>query len=642
MKSIKTKLIVSILSLVIVSSLVIVGAGMLKAIGFTNEIIKHQVEDKLQSANNMLALYLYEQFGDLTRNNAGKLIGRNGQAIDGRTDYIDELSEKMNVVATVYVKKDDRFVAMLTTIKDENGQRAVEAELDASESAYKEIANGNRYLGDTVITGKNYMASYTPLSDKNGQIIGIYFVGVQTEEVDAILQQGMTSTIESVALVVGIILLATCAVAYYMAAAMARPIRKLTRAAQEVADGNFDVEISVRAKDEIGRLASAFQLTTRQLVHYQGYIDEISDALLSIARGDLTVTLQKDYDGQFKKLKDNLEALLANLNLTLQQINQAAYQVDSGASQVAGGAQSLSQGTTEQASSLEVLSSSISEVNEKIRHSAQNAEEARAMTQATGAELMGSNEQMKRMTDAMELITRKSKEISKVIKIIEDIAFQTNILALNAAVEAARAGAAGKGFSVVADEVRNLAGKSAEAAKGTTELIAETNRAVEGGSRIAERTAESLRKSAEMAQQVVTLIDVIAQAAQEEATHVEQINGGVGHISAVVQANAAAAEQSAAASQELSSQSYLLRELTARFRLRSVDEAYAAALLKMVQHETKVPNAYEVLLPLEETEPCEEAEPCEEPAQVEEAEDCAQCMQQEELVATEKTMVEAE
>ncbi|WMJ82943.1 methyl-accepting chemotaxis protein [Oscillospiraceae bacterium LTW-04] len=410
------------------------------------------------------------------------------------------------------------------------------------------------------------IAGYAPI--ENTPWIMVF--GVEKNDIlsGARLLQGILVGISIGAVLIGA--LAT----YFVSSSITNPIKKVTVAAQQIADGNFDVSLSVNSKDEVGQLANAFNFTIDRLVNYQGYIDEISDALHHVSNGNLKVELQREYAGQFKKLKDSMMALLANLNSTILQINQSSEQVHSGAEQVANASQALSQGATEQASSIEELSASITEVTEQIRKNAENAKLAHEKANFAGNEMRDSNEQMREMMAAMEQITFKSSEISKIIKIIEDIAFQTNILALNAAVEAARAGAAGKGFAVVADEVRSLAGKSAEAAKNTTGLIEETIKAVDNGSQIAGKTAASLDKSAQVTVDAVTLIDEIALASQEQATAIVQINQGIEQISTVVQTNAATAEESAAASEELSGQANILQELISKFILSETDHTF--------------------------------------------------------------------
>lgn len=542
--------------------------GLFQSFNITNRIIETLVEERLTSTNNMLKTYLDEQFGSLSLNTRGELIDKNNQSISGNFQYIDQLSQDMDVVATVFAKKDDKYIRVLTNIKDDKGERAVGTELDTSGQAYKEISSGNVYFGEADILGTEYETVYAPIYDSNKQIIGIYFVGIPIESVNNILNEGIASTVRTVVLLTIFILLVTAIITFFVSTGIVKPIKKVTEAAQQIADGHFDIELSIRSKDEVGQLAKAFNLTVERLVNYQGYIDEVSDALLSISNGDLTVAAKREYVGQFKKLKDNMQALLVNLNSTLIQINESATQVDSGAEQVANGAQALSQGATEQASSIEELSASIAEVAEQIRKNAENAKSAHDKAEFAEQELLSSNGQMKDMISAMDKITLKSSEISKIIKIIDDIAFQTNILALNAAVEAARAGAAGKGFAVVADEVRNLAGKSAEAAKNTTVLIEETIEAVENGSQIANKTADTLDRSAEITKEAVSLIDEMANLSQEQATAIIQINLGIDQISSVVQTNAATAEESAAASEELSGQSNMLKDLISEFRLR--------------------------------------------------------------------------
>ena len=414
--------------------------------------------------------------------------------------------------------------------------------------------------GEYRYEGKDYITAFSPVKDTSW----IMAVSVEAEEISEEVQ-GMRNLLIGACVIA---VLAGTVIIYIVSHRMTKPIKAVTSAAKEIADGSFDVQLSVASKDEVGQLSQAFNLTIDRLVDYQGYIDEISDALNLISNGNLLVDLKKDYVGQFKKLKDNMTALVQSLNSTLLQISQAADQVSDGSDQVANSAQALSQGATQQASSVEELSASIAEIAGQIKQNADNAELVSQKAASAGRELKNSDEQMREMIRAMERITLKSSEISKIIKAIDDIAFQTNILALNAAVEAARAGESGKGFAVVADEVRNLAGKSAEAAKNTTVLIEETLAAVGKGSDIAGKTAKALSESAGTTSEVVFLIDKIAKATGDQAIAIEQVNQGVDQISAVVQNNAATAEESAAASEELSGQSNLLKELISNFKLK--------------------------------------------------------------------------
>lgn len=427
----------------------------------------------------------------------------------------------------------------------------------------KKMTSRTAGSGEYTYNGVTKIAGYAPIENTPWIVI----FGVEKSDIlsGARFLQNTLIIISIIAVMIGAL------ITYFVSSSIAKPIKKVTAAAQEIAQGQFDVTLSVKSKDEIGRLAEAFNLTLVRLTNYQEYIDEISDALHDVSNGNLKVELRREYVGQFKKLKDHMQNLLSNLNSTLLQISQSAEQVDSGADQVANGAQALSQGATEQASSIEELSASIAEVTEQIRKNAENTKAAHDKANFAESEMHVSNEQMHEMMTAMEQITFKSSEISKIIKIIDDIAFQTNILALNAAVEAARAGSAGKGFAVVAEEVRNLAGKSSEAAKNTTLLIEETINAVENGSQITIKTATSLDKSANATMDAVALIDEIEKASQEQATAIIQISQGIDQISSVVQTNAATAEESAAASEELSGQANILQDLIAKFELKEND-----------------------------------------------------------------------
>ncbi len=501
-------------------------------------------------------------------------VYKNGQIIgvlygrkDGQTmsDIVSEVSYKktgyayaVNTEGTAVGDKNRDLVTSQT-----NYLKAAETTPSMKEMAQfmeSKMLTGAVGSGNYHYEGKDYITAFSPVQDT----AWIMAVSMEKEEISEEVE-GMRNLLIGVC---AIAVLSGSAIIYFVSHKMTKPIKSVTAAAKEIADGSFDVQLSVTSKDEVGQLSQAFNLTIDRLVNYQGYIDEISDALNQVSHGNLLVELKRDYIGQFKKLKENMTALMQSLNSTLQQISRAADQVADGSDQVSNSAQTLSQGATQQASSVEELSASIFEIAGQIKQNAANSELVSQKAASAGMELKNSDQQMKEMIGAMERITMKSSEISKIIKAIDDIAFQTNILALNAAVEAARAGESGKGFAVVADEVRNLAGKSAEAAKNTTMLIEETLEAVGKGSDIAEKTAKSLSESADTTSEVVILIDKIAKATGDQAIAIEQVNQGVEQISAVVQNNAATAEESAAASEELSGQSSLLKELISKFKLK--------------------------------------------------------------------------
>lgn len=350
----------------------------------------------------------------------------------------------------------------------------------------------------------------------------------------------------------------------YLTRGIVNPLNEIMEAANQMSEGNLKVNISYESKDELGEVAKCMRRTVQTL---NSYIEDIGRGMHELESGNLTATPDQEFKGDFIALQESIVNVVVSFNKTLCQIRDSADQVSSGSDQVSTGAQALSQGATEQASAVEQLAATINDISNQVQENARHAQEASNNSEMVGDKMGESNRQMQEMIQAMNEINSSSQEIGKIIKTIEDIAFQTNILALNAAVEAARAGAAGKGFAVVADEVRNLASKSAEASKNTSVLIENSIRAVEHGSKIASETAESLLQAVDVEAVVNESIQKISKASTTQADAITQVTAGVDQISSVVQTNSATAEESAAASEELSGQAQVLKNLVSRFQL---------------------------------------------------------------------------
>ena len=481
---------------------------------------------------------------------------------EDRTALLDALSEQMGCEFTIFHGNERAY----TTIQ-QHGQRAVGTRL-SDELSRIVLEQGQTYVGKASILGEDHLCSYVPTKDGDGKVDGLIFAGISMADVN---RQVTFTVYLSCIIGIALIIAGIFVVGAYIKRTVSKPLFRLTVLAETLEQGNLGLEmgqimeVSIHSNDEIGILAQSFDQTIGRL---RNYIGEISHMLESIAEGDLTVQINQEYVGDFARIRSSLNDILEKLDKTIGQIVVSSESVSGGAAQMSAAAQGLSQGSVEQTGAVEELESTMEEVAGRIKQTADNAGQVQEQAGEMGRQLIESNQKMQEMVVAMEKINSSSGEIGKIIKAIEDIAFQTNILALNASVEAARAGEAGKGFAVVSGEVRSLAGKTAEASKTTAALIERSIAAVEEGALIADATALQLEGAVVQAQGIVGTINNIADDARTQAEAMEQIQSQIGQIASVAQNNSATAQESSATSEELSDQAGLLRQLVKTFRLR--------------------------------------------------------------------------
>lgn len=539
-------LLMAVLLGVAVSSLRLVSAGLKQ---FYNGPYKN-----IEVENGAL-LDLYEA----SENMLSACLSKNKSEIDEKLNDVKRLLNNIRTRADFLEENFDGDQTYVAAIK--NSVDNIEADLsEFSDNCYTSDGSG----AFKIYTGR--MRNEIKAMNQAAQSMKEHSQKVSSASYQSDMRTSAVAIIVMVA--VGIInILVGITLATYITRLLVRGITELKDTSIRISQGDFGEELTYESGDELGELADAMRMMTDNV---RCVIEDARYLLSSMAGGDFDVVSREPerYVGIYESLLSSINQLNNDLSHTLLQIDQSADMVSSGSDQVAAGAQALSQGATEQASSVEELAATISTISVKIQGTADNARKALTETNQAGTAVTESNTQMQEMIEAMGDISIKSSEIGKIIKTIEDIAFQTNILALNAAVEAARAGAAGKGFAVVADEVRNLAGKSSEASKNTSQLIADSANAVEKGTKIANRTAQSLSSVVEQTQFVMELVEQISTAASEQAVSVAQVTTGLDQISSVVQTNSATAQESAAASEELSSQSQILKEVIGRLKLK--------------------------------------------------------------------------
>lgn len=476
-------------------------------------------------------------------------------------EYINLANADLAEIKTLLSSISDKFSgdpALITEFND----------LISQSEPYKEQIVQLSTNGDNEQAFQIYNQQYAPIIEKARNKLNDIGLAGDAQSVEYNNQAQNTSNIAFITLIslAVVCLLFSIIICLYVTKSITKPISEIEKAANRMSKGDLNAKITYTSNDELGVLSNSMRSTMTVL---QSYVSNISYLLGQMSDGNMDISVDMEYIGDFVSIKTSLAKIVESLNATLWDINESSDQVSSGSEQVSLGAQALSQGTTEQASSIQQLSASIAEVSDQVKENASNALSANTRANSVGDEIMECNNQMQQLIDAMTHISDSSNQIGKIIKTIEDIAFQTNILALNAAVEAARAGSAGKGFAVVADEVRSLASKSAEAAKNTTTLIQTSIESVSNGTKIADETAKSLKMVVEGAKEVSATVENISNASNQQAGAITEITQGVSQIAAVVQTNSATAEESAAASEELSGQSQMLKGYVGRFKLKA-------------------------------------------------------------------------
>jgi len=515
---------------------------------------------------------------------SAKVIASGDLSLNMRTNNRDEFGELSNSIADI-VDVFGSLTGNITTLSDDLIAGDIEACLDENlfDKDFKKVATGiNQAMGNLIHDVLDVIKHLNEYGDGNFESTMVDLPGKKIVLTDSLkkLQSNLKSINKEVNSLANSAADGNLNVSIdeshyrgdwqkmvsslnHLVISCAEPVKEIDNIFGEIAIGNFSTSINGSYKGDFNRIK---QSANSSISTISGYIVEISSILQEIANKNLTISVKKEYLGEFAAIKNSINSITSDLGIFVGEINNSCLQVSSNASQISASNLNMAQAATEQAATVQILNDSVSAIFDQIKTTTENTNKTSALALAAKQSAFSGNEDMKKMLVSMEEINNASISISKIIKVIDDIAFQTNLLALNAAVEAARAGEHGKGFAVVAEEVRALAGRSKNAAAETSQLIETSMERTVSGSKVANDTAQALSTIVEQITDMYDLITIVAEASNQQYQSLESVSNSVSQVSDVTQANTAVSEETASSTQELFSQTEILKQLISTFQ----------------------------------------------------------------------------